>query len=124
LKASQVITSFAQKEGLNPQVVLHTVAYIVKNKLGFVLSKNDTVVLFYEIAPKSYECHIATMDTPITLMRSMTDIFNRLHKLNVKKMYGHADNFEIVSLMRRIVAREGGELKVSDIKDYNWMITL
>jgi len=124
MKPSEIITRFANKEGLNPQVILHTVAYIVKNKLGFVLSKNDTVVLFFEIAPKSYECHIATVDTPITLMRSMADIFRRLHKLNVKKMYGHADNFEIVAVMRRIVAREGGQLQVSDIKDYNWMITL
>ena len=124
MKASQVLTSFAQKEGLNPQVVLHTVAYIVKNKLGFVLSKNNTVVLFYEIAPKTYECHIATTDNPVILMRSMIDIFTRLHKLNVKKMYGHANNFEIVAIMRKIVGRVGGELKVSDIKDYNWMITL
>jgi len=124
LKASQIITSFAQKEGLNPQVVLHTVAYIVKNKLGFILTKNDTVVLFYQIAPKTFECHIATLDNPIILMRSMMDIFSRLHKMNVKKMYGHANNFEIVAIMRKIVGRVGGEIKVSDIKDYNWMITL
>jgi len=124
LKPSEVIRIFAQKEGINPNVVYQTIKYIVQNKKGFVLSRNNTVVLFYEIAPKSYECHIATTDNPVMLMRSMMEIFNRLHKLKVKKLYGHANNFEIVSIMRKIVARVGGEIKVSDIKDYNWMIIL
>ena len=124
MKPSEVIRIFAQKEGINPNVVYQTIKYIVQNKKGFVLSRNNTVVLFYEIAPKSYECHIATTDNPVMLMRSMMEIFNRLHKLKVKKLYGHANNFEIVSIMRKIVARVGGEIKVSDIKDYNWMITL
>ena len=124
MKPSEVIRIFAQKEGINPNVVYQTIKYIVQNKKGFVLSRNNTVVLFYEIAPKSYECHIATADNPVMLMRSMMEIFNRLHKLKVKKLYGHANNFEIVSIMRKIVARVGGEIKVSDIKDYNWMIIL
>lgn len=124
MKPSEIITSFAQKNGLNPKVILRTCAYFIQRKEGFMLSKGNTVVMFVEIAPKTYECHIATEDSPLGVMKAMSDIFRRLHKLNVKKMYGHANNFEIVAIMRKIVAREGGTLEVSDIKEYNWKITL
>jgi len=124
MKPSEIITSFSKKNGLDSKIILRLCAYFIKNKQGFMLSKNNTVVMFIEIAPKTYECHIATEDSPLGIMKAMSDIFRRLHKLNVKKIYGHANNFEIVAIMRKIVAREGGTLETADIKEYNWKITL
>ena len=124
MKASEIIENFAKKEGMDPRVVLGLCAHFIKNKQGFLLSKNDTVVMFIEIAPKTFETHIATEDTPITVMKSMLDLYKRIKKLKVKKIYGRATNFEIVAILRKVATREGGTLEVSDISDYNWMITL
>ncbi len=121
---SDIIKQYAIDSGIDPTKALVTVQYILTHKLGFLIHKNKTTVLFIKIEPHVYECHIATQDTPLTLSSSMISVFRDLKKLKVKKMYGNADNMRIVLLMKRIVKREGGTIDVSDKNDYNWMIDL
>jgi hypothetical protein len=124
MKPSEIIKEDAIKRGLDPTRALVTIQYILTHKLGFLLNKNKTVFLFIKLSPNQYECHIATKDTPLGLTSAMISIFKDLKKMKVEKMYGDADNDHIISLMKKIVKREGGEIGISDRKDYNWMIEL
>lgn len=124
MKPSEIIKQYAIDSGINPTRALVAVQYILTHKLGFVLTRNKTVFLFIKLGPHQYECHIATQDTPLSLTSAMISIFKDLKKMKVRKMYGDADNDNIISLMKRIVKREGGTIGVSDKKDYNWMIDL
>ena len=124
MKPAEIIKDFAIRERLDPTQVLVTIQYILTHKLGFILTKGNTVVLLVKIKPGQYECHVATKDTPISLLKSLTKIFKDIKKLQVKKMYGAADNYQIVHLIQKIASRDGDKVETPDRKGYNWMISL
>lgn len=122
MKPSQIIKQYAQDAGLDTTKALVTVQYILTHGLGFLLKKKDTVVLLIRISPHVYEAHIATQDSPVMLTRAMTSIFKDIKKLKIKRMYGNANNYQIILLMKRIIDRVGGKIDFPDKQGYNWMI--
>ena len=124
ISPSQLIKQYAIDNGIEPTQALVTVQYIITHKMGFILNKNKTALLLIRLAPHEYEVHIVTQDTPFGLHSAMISIFRDIKKLKIEKLYGRADNMQIVLLMKRIIKREGGHIDISDRKDYNWMIDL
>jgi hypothetical protein len=124
IKPSQLIKQYAIDQGMDPTKALVVIQYILTHKMGFLLHKNKTALLLIRLEPHVYEVHIVTQDTPLSLASSMVAIFKDIKKLKIKKLYGKADNMQIVILMRRILKRESGKIDKSDRKDYNWMIEI
>jgi len=124
MKASEIIKQDAIKRGWDPKVAILAVDHVLKKKMGFLLSSGDTALLLIEIKPHNYEVHLATVDKPLSLSKSLLKIFKDIKKLGIEAIYGEADNPQILILLKRLAKHEGDELEDPDITGYNWMIKL
>jgi hypothetical protein len=124
MKASEIIKADSEARGVNPTKTLVSIQYILMHKLGFILKKHDTVLLVAKISDHVYETHLFTTDSALTLSKAMVSIYHDLKKLKVKKIYGKADNSQIINLLKKLAVHEHTEVLDSDRPDYNWMIKL
>jgi hypothetical protein len=124
MKASEIIKADAVKRGLNPSQIMVSIQYILMHKLGFLLKKDNTVLLLGKIADHVYEAHLFTEDSSLTLSKALVRIYNDIKKLQVQRIYGKADNEQIIGLMRQLAVKENTQVLPSDRPDYNWMINV
>jgi hypothetical protein len=124
MKASEIIKADAVKRGLNPSQIMVSIQYILMHKLGFLLKKDNTVLLLGKIADHVYEAHLFTEDSSLTLSKALVRIYNDIKKLQVQRIYGKADNEQIINLMRQLAVKENTQVLPSDRPDYNWMINV
>lgn len=113
----------AQKRGINSQHVLVGVHAILKRG-GLLLSQGNTVLLLQKISPAVYATHLFTQDPPLTLSKALVTFFRQMESKGVHRLYGKADNQEIIGLLKQLGQREGVQVMPSDNPDYNWMIEL
>ena len=123
MKPSDVITMDAQKRGLNPEHVLVGVHAIVKRG-GLVLNQGNTVLVLQKIAPAVFAAHLFTQDPPLSLSKALVTFFHQMQGKGIHRIYGDADNQEIIGLLKQLGQREGVQVLPSDNPDYNWMIEL
>jgi len=124
MKPSEIIKQDAIKNGWNPKVALLTVNHVIQNKMGFILTSGDTVLLLIALRPHVYEVHLASLDNPLTLAKSMLKIFSKIKKLKIQAIYGAASNPQIITLLKNLAKHEGENFVHPDMPDYNWMIRL
>jgi hypothetical protein len=124
MKPSEIIKQDAINNGWDPKVALLTVNHVIQNKMGFILTSGDTVLLLIALRPHVYEVHLASLDKPLTLAKSMLKIFNKIKKLKIKAIYGAASNPQIIILLKNLAKHEGENFDRPDMPDYNWMIKL
>jgi hypothetical protein len=123
MKPSDVITIDSQKRGLDPRAVLVGVHAVVKRG-GFVLGQGNTALVLQRIAPGVFAAHLFTHDPPLALSKALVTFFGQMQGKGVHRLYGKADNQEIIGLLKQLGQREGVEVLPSDKPDYNWMIEL
>ena len=113
----------AQKRGINPEHVLVGVHAIVKRG-GLVLNQGNTVLVLQKIAPAVFAAHLFTQDPPLSLSKALVTFFHQMQGKGIHRIYGDADNQEIIGLLKQLGQREGVQVLPSDNPDYNWMIEL
>jgi len=124
MKPSEIIKKEAEKRGLDVTKTLVSIQYILTHKLGFLLSKGNSVLLLAKISDNEYETHLFTSDSPLKLAQAMISIFHDIEKLKIKAIYGNADNPQIINLLKKLAEKEGTEIQDPDKPNYNWMIRL
>jgi hypothetical protein len=116
MNASEIISADSQRNGVDPRKALLAVAMLV-NKKATVMQSGNSVLICTPIAPACVEVHLATVDQPLALMRAMADFYQKLKNSPIRKVYGKADNPQIIEFMKRL----GGQVTESDKPGYNWM---
>jgi len=114
---TEIITKDIQAHGQNPAPVLRWVGANVKSKNAILLQHGDSILMVNKIKPHEAELHLFTLEKPIALMGSVKDFFDKIKKSGLKRVYGKADNQQILKLLQMA----GVDVMKSDKPKYNWM---
>ena len=116
MKASEIIQQDAERNGVSPEAALSSVKKQIQFKNALLLQENDSVVLLTEIAPKTAEIHLFTVEKMSKLVSSIKGLLEKIKNSNIDLVYGKADNPEIIRLMQLA----GVPVEESDNPNYNW----
>ena len=121
LPPSQIITDDLERKA-SLEEVQQTIEYFDKaNKEGklFILQENNTIVVLVSIGDAVAEAHLYSVDTPITMARSMKVMLDELKRSHIKRIYSNVDEDtpKIIALMQRF----GTDIQESDNPNYVWM---
>jgi len=117
---AEVITADANQRGIDPQRVLGAIAQLVQNKQGKLFNAGNSVLFVRLLPDDGGELHFFTEDSPIAIARYIKIFWNGLKKAGIKRVYGKADNQEILQLIKRA----GADIQQPDLEGYNWMAEL
>ena len=117
MKPSEIITADSEKRGLDANSVLLGVKQLMDNNAAIILQENDSVALLLNLGDNRVEVHFFTVDSPVTMASSIAGIFDKIQDSEIEKVYGEADNQQIIRLMRSV----GVNTQDSDLPKYNWM---
>ena len=125
MKANEIITKDAEKNGLNPEKVLTAMAELMKKGRSILLTQGQSVLFLVMLDESAYETHLFSVDTPLKLSQSMLKFFEDIKRLQgINKIYGDADNPQIINLLKSLAKRENTTVQTPDRSGYNWMISL
>ena len=82
-----------------------------------MLQSGNSLAVLTHLGNHNVEIHFFTADSPISMVSSITDLFKKIKDSEIKKVYGKADNPQIIKLM----SKAGVDTKDSNLPDYNWM---
>ena len=117
---SEIITADANQRGIDPKQVLSAIAKNIQSRKGKIFQSGNSV-LFVGLLPNSAgELHFFTEDSPIAIARHIKVFWNALKKSGIERVYGNADNQEILQLIQRA----GADIQQPDLEGYNWMAEL
>lgn len=114
---SEIISADLQSHGNDPQEGLKAIAAAMKAGQGILLQENNSILFLRKIAKEVVELHLFTQDSPLMVAKSASSFIKKIKNSNLKKVYGNADNEQIVELLRRLKV----DVKDSDKPQYNWM---
>ena len=120
MKASEIIKADAVKNKIDPDKALQAISQAVKNKSAILMQENNSVLLVRKISEKAADLHLATLDSPVVLGKSILKFAKRSKALGIEQWYGKADNQKIIELMKTI----GLNIKASNLAQYNWKADL
>ena len=114
---TEIIFADCKRNGVDPNIMAQYVAGMIQEKKGVLLSANNSLLLITFLGDDTAELHLFTADTPLTLMKSLTEFINDIKQSELKRVYGDSDNEEILNLLRRL----GIDVMESDREGFNWM---
>jgi hypothetical protein len=114
---AEVITADAKERGVDPQQVLGAIAQLIQNNQGKIFNAGNSVLFVRLLPDDGGELHFFTEDSPIVIARYIKVFWNALKKAGIERVYGKADNQEILQLIQRA----GADIQQPDIEGYNWM---
>ena len=117
---TQLIEADARKRKLDASKVMKSIHDLIQSKKATLMQEGDTLLLLRLLAPATVEAHLFTEDQPIKLARNILRIVEKMRKGGLKKVYGKADNPQIVQLLSKI----GLNVQKPDQPKYNWMVIL
>ena len=123
MQPSEIINADSQQRGLDPKAVLISVRQILKNG-GHLLHAGNTALLLQRIGPQIFATHLFTSDQPVTLSRALIQFFHQIKGQGIHRLYGEADNVQIIHLMQNLSKGVNATIHPSDLPKYNWMIQL
>jgi len=114
---SEIITADAQQRGIDPQQVLGAIAQLIQNETGKILHTGNTVLFIRLLSPEIGELHLFTEDSPVAIAKAVPKFWNSLKQMGIARVYGKADNQEILQLLNKL----GADIQQPDLEGYNWM---
>ena len=117
-KASHIIEQYMRAKGQNPVKRLNTIYRLVKLGDAILLQENQSVLELRKIRPGVVYCHLYSLDKPMTLVKSLTRLIQKVRQSDVKVMYGKADNSQIIGLLKSL----GVPVTASDLPEFNWKV--
>ena len=116
----EIITKSLQKRGKDHNKYLHKIDNLLKDRKGFLLHENQSVLLGVYLDNHDVELHLLSHDSPLQLAHSLSKFIERVKKSHVRAVYGRADNEQIIRFLKRL----GVEVEHSDRPGYNWKATV
>lgn len=117
---SEIIQADASRTGYDPSLALTKLKGQVESGQSIMLRENDSILVLTKIGDGMAELHLFTADKPLTLAKSALRFLEKVSKSDTQRVYGKADNDQIVQLLRNL----GMEVQESDRPEYNWMLDL
>jgi hypothetical protein len=114
---AEIITADCERHNVDPQKVMGVIAHFIQNKTGQILHSGNSVLFVRMISDENAELHIFTQDSPIAIAKSVPRFWNALKSMGVRRVYGKADNQEILQLLSKL----GADIQEPDLDGYNWM---
>ena len=114
---AEIITADAKERGIDPQKVLGVVAQLIQNNQGKIFNAGNSVLFVRLLSEDMGELHFFTEDSPIAIARYIKVFWNALKRTGIKRVYGKADNQEILQLLSKL----GADIQEPDLEGYNWM---
>jgi hypothetical protein len=124
ISASQVIMKDLGRKA-SPEEVQKLMEFLVQlNEQGklFMLKENNTVAVLISIGEGIVEAHLFSVDSPLTMARSLKIILDELKRSHLKRMYSNVDEDTHKTLA--LVHKFGVETQQSDKPEYIWMADL
>ena len=116
----EIITKDLQKRGKDHVKYLHKIDNLLKDRKGFLLHENQSVLLGVYLDNSDVELHLLSHDSPLQLAHSLATFIDKIRKSHVRAVYGKADNPQIIKFLQRL----GVTVEDSDRKGYNWKATV
>lgn len=114
---SEIITQNIKAHGKDPAPVLKWMGSLLKSKDALLLKYGDSVLFLKRIGAGEAELHLFTVDSPRALVSALKDFVAKVRASDLKKVYGKADNQQIVQALKMV----GVQVSDSDKPKYNWM---
>jgi hypothetical protein len=117
---TEIIVADAQRNGVDPNRLLSYVSQQIQSKKAVLMSANNSLLLIITMPDDTAELHLYTADSPLGLMKSVTEFINDIKRTGLKRVYGKADNQEILEMLKRL----GVDVQPSDRPEFNWMASV
>jgi len=114
---SEIIRKDSEKRGIDVDTVLQGVNALIQGNAAILLQENNSIALLHNLGDNRVDVHFFTVDSPVTMASSIARIFTKIQDSEIEKVYGKADNEQIIRLMRSV----GVNTQDSDLPEYNWM---
>ena len=117
---SEIILQDSERNGVDGRQLLNGIAQKIKDNQAALIHENDSVLTMSHIGkqPRSFALHLFTLDSPLTLAKSLTSFVKTIRKMEgVQNVYGDTDNKQLLALLKRI----GVDVLDSDLEGYTWM---
>jgi hypothetical protein len=113
---SEIINKTISEKGGDPQKVGKRMMYVLKNKLGILLQKNNSVLFLVQLGDGDVECHLFTQDAPMTLFKSLPYFIQKVRDSDVRAIYFPTTNEQLINALRRLNV----DVEKSDREEYQW----
>jgi len=110
LPTVEIIRQDAQRNGLNPQTILETIAKLkITNKNIQTARIGNTVFLIMRTPPSTAEVHTFTMDNPRVMVENFKGLAKFLKKAGIKQGFTYSDQ----PIFKQLVERSGMPVKIT-----------
>jgi hypothetical protein len=113
---SEIIKKTIEGNGGDPQAVGKRIMYVLKNKLGILMQKNNSVLFLVQLGDGDVECHLFTQDSPVTLFKSLPYFIQKVRSSDIRAIYFPTTNEQLIEALRRLKV----DVEPSDRKEYKW----
>ena len=120
MNASQIISQYAQSQGMNPNAALTEVKKVIDSPNGYALQEGNSVFILERIGKGSVGIHLFTVDSAQALMGSIKSAISKVKNSGVSKIYGESENQELVDALSQM----GIQIGKSDNPDYSWSASI
>ena len=110
LPTVEIIRQDAQRNGLNPQTILETIAKLkITNKNIQTARIGNTVFLIMRTPPSTAEVHTFTMDNPRVMVENFKGLAKFLKKAGIKQGFTYSDQ----PIFKQLVERSGMPVQIT-----------
>jgi ABC-type uncharacterized transport system substrate-binding protein len=123
---SQIITQDVQSIGGDADVMLRKIDKLVKSKGGFLIQKNNSLMLIISIAKGVAEVHFFIADDSAKLKDSMAKFAKQLKSSELKTIYGTVEkqSNDLLEEAFTLLQKNGINVQKSNLPRYIWMALL
>lgn len=116
MKPSEIITQDVERRKGDPKAVLSSISKLVKDNAAIMLSTEGSVLLVRRLGEGLAELHLFTVESPLSLAKSLKTFIEKIKQSDIKTVYGQAENPQIVKLLQSL----GVKVSDSNLPNYNW----
>ena len=113
---TEIITADAQRNGVDPRLVLGSIKPDLVSKKATLIQSGDSVLVVKMISKGIAELHLFTVEPIRTLIESIKEFISQIKQSGIKTVYGNADN----EMILKILESAGVPVMESDREGYNW----
>jgi hypothetical protein len=113
---TEIITADAQRNGVDPRLVLGSIKPDLVSKKATLIQSGDSVLVVKMISKDVAELHLFTVEPIRTLIESIKEFISQIKQSGIEIVYGNADN----EMILKILESAGVLVTESDREGYNW----
>lgn len=116
MNASEIISQYAQKLGLDINATLSEVKKLIDSPNGLAFQENDSVFLLNKLDKGVTAIHLFTSDSPQMFLMSVRNAVAKIKSSGITKIYGESENEDLANALDQL----GVQVSKSDNPEYAW----